>query len=348
MKRGKQVRKSFVVGNEETVRAQEGTGTVHQSQVPPGWVCQIVADLQMHQENLIKSQFKTVLSRLDKVVTLLNSKGFSMGGNLHVAANDKIITTDLVNQENHPSPLGHVSSNGPLVAGISSEISPTLQPNPLTSTSKECSNNKQNEVSALKTLTNSQSAKQNVHQSRPVPHDAKIMSHPNETNCHPPCLNLPPAASPYVIVLAGVPMLKSDSPETFLELKNKLIFWLNRNRTLNGPVQGEILFARRVSWLGTRRKDIMGDCVVINFRDRGAVKHILEWGSGNSLGSKQSLPLGYFYPSDMMIHTRGPDHVFRETSLSRGPGNYQLIPGVYNGIYNIPVDNRFSPLEQVD
>lgn len=348
-KRGKHVRKLHAVSNEETVRAQEGTGTEHQSQsqVPPGWVCHIVTELQTHLENLIKTQFKTVLSRLDKVVTLLNVKGCSSGGNTHVATINKNIGTNLVNQENHLSSLGNALPNGPLAIGTTSEAPPTSQLNSLPSMSNECSNTK-NEASALKPPFNPQSVKQKLHQSTLAPHRVKTTPYSNEISCKPPCLNLPPEASSYVIVLAGVPSLKPDSSETFFELKNKLTSWLNMYRPLSGPMQGEILFARRVSWLGTRRKDIMGDCVVVNFRDQGVVKHILEWGWDNLPGTIHPLPLGYFHPLDMLTHMGGFDQVPSESCPFKGQGNCKPSMGAHAGIYNISVANRFSSLNQVD
>lgn len=91
---------------------------------------------------------------------------------------------------------------------------------------------------------------------------------------------------------------------------------------------GEILFARRVSWLGIKSKDIDGVCVVINFRDPGVVNHILEWGGFPLVGTTVPLPLNYFYSPDSPQRKNGPNQPFFSE-----PGS----------VSSIPLANRFLP-----
>ncbi|KAJ1193193.1 hypothetical protein NDU88_002498, partial [Pleurodeles waltl] len=45
----------------------------------------------------------------------------------------------------------------------------------------------------------------------------------------PRVLYLPPESCPYVLVITNVPRLRSNSLETYIELKNKLTHWLHVN-----------------------------------------------------------------------------------------------------------------------
>lgn len=94
-----------------------------------------------------------------------------------------------------------------------------------------------------------------------------------------PVINLPPESAGYTIVMAGVPTLKSDRGESYSELKNKTMYWLNKHRPLPPQAQGEIIMVRRVNWVGKRKKEIEGDCILVNFRDTRVVRHIIGWGN---------------------------------------------------------------------
>lgn len=97
--------------------------------------------------------------------------------------------------------------------------------------------------------------------------------------------------------------------------------------------EGEILFARRVSWIGNKPKDRAGDCVIIKFRDPGVVNHILAWGGPRQQGSITPLHLGHFY-----LHSRYLSPQGFAPLCNRGARME----------YNIPVENRFNALDNVD
>lgn len=67
-------------------------------------------------------------------------------------------------------------------------------------------------------------------------------------------VNLPPEASPYVVVLTGVPELEESIEEPSWSLKNKVSYWFNPNQTLPPHMLSKILMVRRVPWVGHDRK----------------------------------------------------------------------------------------------
>lgn len=90
----------------------------------------------------------------------------------------------------------------------------------------------------------------------------------SRSNCPRPntdVLNLPPATCPYVLVLAGVPTLKGDQRESWVDLCNKTVDWLKKYKGFHPSDLNEILMVRRVGWVGHSPKNINGDCMVINF-----------------------------------------------------------------------------------
>ena len=110
-------------------------------------------------------------------------------------------------------------------------------------------------------------------------------------------LDLPPEAAPYVIILTGVPTLTEHSRESWGDLKNKCMFWLNNKLSEPRDLSHGINMVRRVNWVGRGNKKIKGDCVVVNFKSLEIVEHIL-----NRIGSRKIetdtisvVPLGFFY-----------------------------------------------------
>lgn len=110
-------------------------------------------------------------------------------------------------------------------------------------------------------------------------------------------LNLPPASSPYVLVLAGVPNLVGDQRESWSDLRNKSVDWLCKHKGFHPSDMNDIIMARRVAWIGQSAKDIRGDCIVLNFRRPYMVKRLLNIFEFHPRSNTaiSALPLGYFY-----------------------------------------------------
>lgn len=107
-----------------------------------------------------------------------------------------------------------------------------------------------------------------------------------------PCINLPPASSPYVIILEGVPELKRGQRESYHELRSKCMLWLGRQRQFGYKDAVEILLTR---WVGNRPKDVQGDCIVINFKNPIFVQVLLGRNHYRQEGDIRSPSLGYLY-----------------------------------------------------
>lgn len=109
-------------------------------------------------------------------------------------------------------------------------------------------------------------------------------------------LGLPPAAFPYVLVLAGVPTLKKEQRETWDQLHNKCVDWLSKNKQFYVLTTKELIMVQRVGRVGDSPKNIDGD-IVINFRSLSMVRTLLRKQEilTPSLSKIWSLPLGYFY-----------------------------------------------------
>ena len=110
-------------------------------------------------------------------------------------------------------------------------------------------------------------------------------------------LHLPPAASPYVVVLTGVPYLRVNQQEDYHSLRNKISHWMIKFKNLPPSRAQNIIMARRVKWIGMQPKTYEGDCVVVNFRDRGVVNFLLRSPLNQSEVSStiRCLPLCHFY-----------------------------------------------------
>lgn len=114
-------------------------------------------------------------------------------------------------------------------------------------------------------------------------------------NKQAPSASLPPGCQPFVVVLTGVPALKTGENESFENLKNKTSFWLRQNRPLPGYIDGRIINVRRVGWVGNRHKNLKDDCVLVNFRDPRAAGLINRQVNHYDSNGIQTRDLGYFY-----------------------------------------------------
>ena len=113
-------------------------------------------------------------------------------------------------------------------------------------------------------------------------------------------LHLPPEDSPFVAVLTGVPHLKDGQEENFLSLRNKVCHWLIKFKGLTSYHFHKIIMARRLNWIGCLLKYCEGDCVVVNFNDRGLVRFLLQ--SSTNMTEAQRLPLDHSY-SPHTVHS---------------------------------------------
>lgn len=180
-----------------------------------------------------------------------------------------------------------------------------------------------------------------------------------------PCVNsfrtveLPPESAQYTIVLAGVPLLKPGKQESYIDLKNKTMFWLNKNRPLPIQASGEILMVRRVRWIGQRKKDIEGDCIIVNFRDCRVVNHVIGWGHHEPVVGITPLPLEYFYPYSDQNRSR---KVVADKHRTYGGWEKSMAPWVEGNEWGLihrrgralcptpclELSNRFSALSRLD
>ena len=115
-------------------------------------------------------------------------------------------------------------------------------------------------------------------------------------------LELPPQATPYVVVMTNVPPLAQGSDESYQQLKNIVLDGVI-NSSLAGSIVSlnrSIIMVRRVNWIGRRDKSIRGDCIIVHFDSPNIAGRILEnQGRFAQLGMWRDntfLPLGFFYP----------------------------------------------------
>lgn len=165
-----------------------------------------------------------------------------------------------------------------------------------------------------------------------------------------PCINLPPAATPYVTILTGVPPLSTHGKESHIELRNKCLHWLVSHKNFMCARANDILVVRRVEWIGPTKKTIAGDCVIINYRNPHIGPYLLRspTNSGHLKTRLLLKPLEYFYPGP-----GPPPNRNQGSSLeSKAPWPlHNMSQPVFSQSYlpfNIPLANRFSPLEEVD
>lgn len=59
-------------------------------------------------------------------------------------------------------------------------------------------------------------------------------------------IDLPPVASPFFIVLAGTPILKSEQQKTTEQLMHKALFWLSKFSKGRCNLYSHLIMARRV------------------------------------------------------------------------------------------------------
>lgn len=151
------------------------------------------------------------------------------------------------------------------------------------------------------------------------------------------CLDLPPAASPYTMVMVGVPPLKGSSVETTETLINKAVHWLNKNAGLSISDHRHVLMARRVAWVGKGMKVFDGDCVVVNLRYPRLAQFLLHtfenspWDKWSRIGL---VPLGFFYRQSHRANKT------MDWIMSRGA---QQNEGAFGA--TVPVGpNRYAPL----
>lgn len=109
---------------------------------------------------------------------------------------------------------------------------------------------------------------------------------------------------------------------------------------------------RRVSWIGLKNKDIEGDCIIVNFRDRRVVRHVIGRGYYEPVTEITPLPLEYFYPrSDLNrcrylatgAHGTTRDMEKHTVLRAEGPG----YPG-QSFQYLVPVRNRYDLLDSLE
>ena len=95
---------------------------------------------------------------------------------------------------------------------------------------------------------------------------------------------------------------------------------------------------KRIDWVGTKRKNCKGDCIVINFNNRFSVSQLMSSFVPRATRELAIVPhfLDYFY-----LHR----HIAFDNILQR-PDNYQNLN--YGYVYNIPLRNRFSILSGLD
>lgn len=73
-------------------------------------------------------------------------------------------------------------------------------------------------------------------------------------------LHLPPESIPLVVVLANMPSLDLGIKADFVQLKNKVVHWLNVNIATGLRVETQIIMERRTHWVGSAKKAWAGDC----------------------------------------------------------------------------------------
>lgn len=137
----------------------------------------------------------------------------------------------------------------------------------------------------------------------------------------PDILNLPPASSPYVLVLAGVPNLVGDQRESWADLRNKSIDWLCKYKGFHPSDMNDIIMARRVAWIGHSVKNISGDCIILNFRRPHMVQRLLNIFEFHPKYNTaiSALPLASFYkplPKSAGVNNSSPFLTNRFNALS--------------------------------
>lgn len=110
-------------------------------------------------------------------------------------------------------------------------------------------------------------------------------------------LDLPPQSAPLVAVLLGVPLLTLGSEETSMDLVHKTTHWCDNNVINSSNISPDIM-ARRVGWIGQgTRKNVEGDCIIINFRHSAKAKELVgcQYKNGNKTKIR-TVSLQSFYP----------------------------------------------------
>lgn len=110
-----------------------------------------------------------------------------------------------------------------------------------------------------------------------------------------PNLNLPPAAAPYTLVLANVPIVEDGVRENWETLRNKAIHFLGQKTGLTRDMFHSFKMAKRVRWLAPNNKSFVGDCLVLSFASPPLVKEILDRDGDNRRRTAgiNVLPLGF-------------------------------------------------------
>lgn len=169
-----------------------------------------------------------------------------------------------------------------------------------------------------------------------------------------------------VAVLVGVPALSTTEEESTSALLLKTKKWCDQYCAGNDGISSNIIMARRVRWVGSRPKNIEGDCIIVNF-NKCNVADRLFWDASELTKEKgviRALPLGFFYPPgigtnalEFRMFLRSP-HCLKNNS--RGASDWETIIRRETAAINspvksagsrgnvLPLSNRFSPLSQLD